>query len=285
MPLTEPAAFDAPDGLKLHAHWQPAPAAPLRGGALIVHGYADHGGRYAEVAGRLTALGFKTMAFDYRGHGRAGGKRGHCDRFEEYLGDLDRALALLAQAVGGKPILLLAHSHGGLISLRALCDPGRPLHGVRAAVLSSPFLGIGMKVSGAKILAAKVASRLVPKLSMPNGIDVDVLTHDAQILAVAKQDGLRHAVATSRWFTEMQTAQAYVDTTAGRIGIPTLWLVGTQDRLASTAAMQRVHDRAGGDKTLCVYDGFYHEVMNETGRARVFADIERWITPRFPPVG
>jgi alpha-beta hydrolase superfamily lysophospholipase len=274
--------FDAADGLRLFARWQPAPSAQPRGAALVVHGYADHAGRYAEVARRLTDHGFHTMAFDYRGHGQAAGQRGHCDRFAEYLADLDRALRTLRARAGDLPVLIVAHSHGSLITLRALTDPGQPLGGVRAAVLSSPFLAIGMKVNPVKLLAGKAASRIAPRFSMPNGIDTDLLTHDAEILKVTKLDGLRHTVATARWFTEMQEAQRFVEEHAGRIKLPTLWLVGTGDRIADPGAMQRVYARAGGDKHLAVFDGFYHELFNETERARVFAALDPWILSRFP---
>src|SRR4051812_21099378 len=109
--------FVAADGARLWAHWhaQPAAASP-RGGVLIVHGYADHGGRYVELGERLVARGYATMAFDYRGHGRAGGKRGHCLRFADFLGDLDGAIAQLRGAIGDDaPLWIYSHSHGGLV--------------------------------------------------------------------------------------------------------------------------------------------------------------------------
>lgn len=284
---TQGKFFEAVDGKRLFARWQPAPTAPLRGGALVVHGYADHSGRYDEVGARLRTLGFHTMAFDYRGHGEASGQRGHCHDFAEYLSDLDRALAALRHGMGAAqkaPILLVAHSHGSLIALRALCDPSRPLAGVTAAVLSSPFLAVGMKVSPIKLLVGKLASRIAPKLSMPNGIDATLLTHDREILAVTQRDDLRHQVATARWFTEALAAQEYVQANAARITVPTLWLIGDDDRIADPAAMRRAYARAGGAKLAHEYRAFYHELFNETGREQVFKDIESWIPPLFPVV-
>lgn len=270
--------FEAADGLQLYAEHHPPDGAP-RGGALVVHGYADHCGRYAEVCRELAAAGFYALAFDYRGHGRAGGPRGHCDRFDEYLGDLDRAHALLRAEVGDRPTVLVAHSHGGLIGLRALTDPARPVR-FSAAVLSSPFLGIAMKVNPVKVVLGRVMSRVYPTLAMPNGIVIEHLTHDAAILEATRKDALRHGVATARWFTEMVAAQEFVHEHAGRLPLPTLWLVAGGDRVVDAQATRQVYDRAGGDKHLEWYDGFYHEVFNEVGRERVFARLKDWLSAR-----
>lgn len=272
--------FDAFDGMKLYAEWH-APEGTPRAGAVIAHGFADHGGRYAEVGRRLAAAGFAAMAFDYRGHGQAGGRRGHCDRFEEYLADLDRAHGRVKAAVGDRPIVLVAHSHGGLMALRSLTDPVRPTR-FAAAVLSSPFLGVAMKVPSWKAIVGRGMSRIWPRLAMPHGIDVNHLTHDREVVGASERDRYRHGVATARWFTEMQSAQAWVEQYAARLTIPTLWLVAGADRLVDVAASRRVFEKAGGDKTMSVYDGFYHEVFNELGRETVFRDMESWLSARFP---
>ncbi len=277
--------FDAADGLKLHALWQPTPEGALRGGAVVVHGYADHAGRYEHVAAHLYGLGFTTMSFDYRGHGKAGGQRGHVDRFEQYLGDLEAAIGALAKEIGDQPIMIVSHSHGGLMTLRWLTDPSRApelKRRVRGAVLSSPFLGLAMKVNPLKTMLGKAASRVAPRLSMPNGIKTVDLTHDAEMLARTEADQLRHSVATSRWFTEMQAAQAYVEANVGRLDVPTLWVVAGDDRLADAKATQRIAARAGGDKKIVVYDGFFHEILNETERKRVFDEIDRWLAAKLP---
>jgi alpha-beta hydrolase superfamily lysophospholipase len=273
--------FDAADGTKLHAHWYPAQG-KARAGAIIVHGYADHGGRYAEVGERLAARGFAAMTFDYRGHGRAQGARGHCDRFDEFVSDLERACAQARAALGELPLALVAHSHGGLIALRALCEPGREPRGVTCIALTSPFLGIAVKVSPLKILAARVSSRLVPRLALKNEIDVAVLTHDEQRLAERRGDTLCHGVATARWFTEATGAQEFVLSHVGRLAVPSLWLVAGSDKLVDSDVARRAFDRAGGDKRLELYPDLYHEVWNERDREPVLNTLVEWLCSRFP---
>jgi alpha-beta hydrolase superfamily lysophospholipase len=278
--------FDASDGLKLFCDWYlPADAAATPRAVIVVaHGYGEHAGRYAQVARRLAAGGFAVMTFDTRGHGQAGGRRGHCDAFDEFLLDLDRACGQARAGVPDRPLAILGHSHGGLVTLRALAEPGRTPKGVAAAVLASPFLGLALKVPPVKAAVGRLASRLFPKLSLPNGIDPKTLSHDSRVAEAYMSDRFNHHVATARWFTEVTAAQAYVAANASHITLPTLWLVAGGDLVADSAAARRVYEAAGGDKTLRVYDGLYHELLNETDadRERVLGDLEAWLSARFP---
>jgi alpha-beta hydrolase superfamily lysophospholipase len=267
------------DGKRLYGRWH-TPSGVPRGGALVLHGYADHGGRYDEVSRHLVGLGLAAYALDYRGHGRADGARGHCEHFSEFLDDLDAGLGEMRRAVPRGPLLIVAHSHGGLVSLRALTDRHRAPR-VDGVVLSSPFLGIALPVHPMKRIAGQVASRVYPALALPNEIRTTDLTHDAERLRWTEADGLRHGVVTARWFTEAVRAQAYVHRNAGRLAVPSLWLVAGADRLVSVDATRRVFGRAGGEKDLHVYDGLFHELFNETTRAQVFEHVEAWILRRF----
>src|SRR5690606_24379849 len=120
------------------------PTTPPAAVALVVHGYAEHCGRYREVTNTLVGAGVAVLAYDYRGHGRASGRRGHIDAWSDYHDDLDAAIAQARQLAPGKPVILVAHSNGSLISLRALTDPDRRPD-VAAAVISSPFLALRLQ--------------------------------------------------------------------------------------------------------------------------------------------
>lgn len=274
--------FDSTDGLKLYADWYAPEAGTPRAGVVLMHGYADHSGRYAHVGKRLAASGYAVMGFDYRGHGQAGGRRGHCDAFDEYLGDFERACARVRDAVGGRPLVVVAHSHGALIALRALCDPTRVPTGVAALAVASPYLGLALKVSPLKVAAGRLASRLAPRLTLKNEIVSEDLSHDPEMVAAHRADRDCHAVATARWFTEATRAQEWVGAHAAGLALPSLWLVAGEDRIADPAVTRRVFAAAGGDKRLELYAGFFHEVFHERDRDRVLGDLERWLSPRFP---
>src|SRR5450432_3577941 len=116
-----------------------------RGVVVVTHGYAEHCGRYHEVAHVIVNAGWAVLAYDVRGHGQSPGARGAIDRFETYLDDLSAAVAAARELVPARaPLVTLGHSHGSLITLRALCSD-RPPDAV-AAIVASPFLALRLKV-------------------------------------------------------------------------------------------------------------------------------------------
>jgi alpha-beta hydrolase superfamily lysophospholipase len=282
-PIEPTACFNFPstDGTELYGEFFAAPSA--RGAALVLHGYAEHAGRYREVAHVLTDAGLSTLAFDQRGHGRAKGSRGHCLRFDEYLEDVKAALAQLdARAPRDLPLALMCHSHGGLIGLRILADPWACPPRLRCAVLSSPFLRLRLQVSPVKRVAARWLGRLLPSFSLPNEIPIDKLTHDAGKLAERRVDTLCHDVAGARWFNEVIATQDWVREFAHRIEVPTLWLVAGDDVLVDPGATREVHGRVKARADWHLFDELYHELTNETERGRIFALIRSFLDENFP---
>jgi alpha-beta hydrolase superfamily lysophospholipase len=247
------------------------PAGTPKGVVVITHGYAEHCGRYRELANVIVGAGWAALAYDVRGHGQSPGVRGFIDRFDAYLEDLVRireaARALVAKDA---PLILLGHSHGSLITLRALADE-RPID-CKAAIVSSPYLGLRLAVPGYKKLLAKVASRVAPKLAQPNDLKVEHLTSDKEKQQERLADKLCLDIATARWFTESSAAQDYVLAHASRIKVPTTWLVGGADPIADPARSKQVASRVPGAKYHDLV-GLKHEVFNETTRDQVFAEV------------
>ena len=244
------------------------PKATPKGVVLVTHGYAEHCGRYREVAHVITNAGWAVLAYDVRGHGQSPGPRGFIDRFDIYLDDLTEAHKAARKLVPAPaPIVLLGHSHGSLITLRALCSDRPPEAAL--AIVSSPYLGLRLAVPSYKKLLARAASRVAPKLAQPNALRVEDLTADKQKQAERLADKLCFDVATARWFTEATAAQEYVAEHASRIKVPTTWLVGGADPIADPTASKRVASRM----TKADYHdlvGFKHEVFNEVERGKVF---------------
>jgi lysophospholipase len=274
-------AFHSADGTELHGELFAAEAP--RGAALILHGYAEHCGRYREVAHVLRDAGLSALAFDYRGHGRAHGPRGHVLRFAEYLDDVRAALAQLdARVSRDLPLALLGHSHGGLLAMRLLADPWGCPKRVRCAVLSSPFLRLRARVSPVKRAAARCLGWVLPSFSLPNEIDIERLTHDASKVAERRVDTLCHDVAGARWYNEVVAAQEWVREYAHRVEVPTLWLVAGDDVLVDPETSRQVHDRIKARADWHLLEGQYHEVLNETERGRSFALIRSFLDENFP---
>jgi alpha-beta hydrolase superfamily lysophospholipase len=250
------------------------PAGTPKGIVLITHGYAEHCGRYRELAHVIVQAGWAALSYDVRGHGQSPGVRGYIDRFDAYLEDL-AAMQQAARALvsAGTPLVLLGHSHGSLITLRALADE-RPPGDVKAAIISSPFLALRLQVPSYKKLLARVASRVAPKLAQPNALRVEDLTSDKMKQQERLADKLCFDIATARWFTEAAEAQDYVFANAARIKVATTWLVGGADPIADPDRARAVAAKVPG-ATYHDLVGLRHEVFNETGRDKVFAEVTR----------
>lgn len=223
---------------------------------VLVHGYGEHGGRYANALQPLLQRGFRILVPDVRGHGRSDGQRGHVAQFRDYLEDL----AVVLREVRSPPSAtgLLAHSHGGLIVLRALLE-GRTR--VAAAAVSSPLLGIAVQPPAWKATAGRVLSRVLPKVSLPTEIEAEWVSHDPAVVAAYTADPLNHHVVNARWYTEALAAMAYCFEHAAARPVPVLVRQAGDDKLVDADASERWARAAGA--TFERIDGAYHELMFE----------------------
>jgi alpha-beta hydrolase superfamily lysophospholipase len=263
----------AEDGTRLNLHeWR---AADPRLTVALVHGYAEHAGRYAHVAQALNAHGISVVAVDLRGHGRSQGARGHVEAFTDYHQDLD---VLLAKAEEGRPLFILAHSMGALVSTHYLLSgKGQKVQGV---VLTSPYLGLALEVSGVKKGAAVVMSRLLPKVSLPSGLVGKDLTRDPEMVRLHDADSLNFGTANARWFTESTQAMELVHARASQLAKPLLLLYGGADRVASADATDRFAAKLTvADREVERLPGFFHEILNEppAERGPLLERIAAWL--------
>jgi len=276
--------FNAPDNLRLYGRAF-LPKRP-RATVGVIHGYGDHSGRFLPTLGHLASLGYAVHAFDYRGHGQSDGRRGFCDDFADYLGDLGAFLAWMRASssdrdAGAAPPFLLAHSHGALITLLYALTHAPDVAG---AVFVSPYLELAFAPPRLKVAAARALGKIIPWLPVPTGVALSVLTRDPEVLRATERDPLYNRKATPRWFDESGRAQQQVRDRAREFRWPCLFLQGDSDGLASLPATKHFFgDISSRDKQLIVYPGFRHEVLNEPEHARAWADIERWLAARLAP--
>lgn len=264
------------DGTRLFGRRWPVDSP--RAAVAIVHGYAEHCGRYDHVAAMLNSLGLDAFALDLRGHGRSDGARGHAGHYDEYLADVRVFLDEIRKTSAAKRLLILGHSNGGLITLLYATDPAPD---VFACVVTAPFLGTAMKVPGWKASLGKLMSAIYPKLALPSGLPTSGLSHDPAVVRAYETDPLVFPTATAGWFTAAVAAQDRVRRDAARIGLPILVMQGTADPLVDASMARPLFDSIGSkDKKYIEYAGFYHEIMNEVEKDRVLDDIRAWIEPR-----
>lgn len=265
----------AADGIELATEHHPVPG--CRGRMVIVHGYAEHKGRYRQLVQALTEAGYACHLLDLRGHGDSGGRRGHISRFEDYRTDLDRFVEEVraVPAAAQSPLLLLGHSLGGLIALDFVLH--RP-DVFDALAVSSPYLAPAFAIPFLKRTLLPPIASLLPTLSVPTGLDPGWLSHDPQVVEAYATDPKVFSTVTLRWFTEVRKAQAEVFERAPEIVSPLLLQIGDADPIANPNRTRALFERLGSaSKRLVVYPGFLHEVFNELERARVVSDLLAWL--------
>lgn len=253
--------FDSADGTRLRAgRWGDGPR-----DVLIVHGLAEHAERYAHVGAAWAARGWTVTAIELRGHGHSGGRRGHVDRWGQYVEDV-RAVADTLRPGW----CLFAHSMGGLVSLSAVLDGVKP---AKFAV-SNPLLGVRVDAPKLKIMAGKLLSRVWPTVSLTNELDPKMISRDPEVVKAYASDPLVYSTITPRWYTEMLAAQVRVNGTTS-LPVPTGFFLSDADPICDPVASERLAKATGS--SIKLYPGLLHEIVNEIGKEAVIADIATWL--------
>jgi len=254
------------------------PEGPSVGVLLIVHGLAEHCGRYRNVVNYFAPRGYAVYGIDHPGHGRSEGPRAYIERFQDFLDPLKVFLGRIRGWQPETPIFLVGHSMGGLISAAYLLDqPDEPV----GAILSAPSVKMPGSVSSLTLLAGKVLSALLPKLGLVQ-LEAEGVSRDPAVVRAYRGDPLVFTgKITARLGTELLKTMDRVLAEARKIRLPLLILQGAADKLVDPGGAQMLFDRVGSaDKTIKVYEGLYHEVFNEPERDRVLDDVEKWLAGR-----
>ncbi|PSQ73989.1 MAG: alpha/beta hydrolase [Bacteroidetes bacterium QH_9_64_21] len=278
-PPTGTDSIVTPDGLTLHTqHWtpDPAPAAIV----LLVHGYAEHCGRYDHVAQAFVDQGAAVYAYDQRGYGRSEGHRAYVDRFDQYLEDLSLVGQHVQDRTPDVPVFLFGHSMGGLIALLYVLTRSPSLRGL---LLSAPAIEVNPDLAPLLQKMAHVLGRFVPTLPTvrsPQG----AISRDPAVLEEARNDPLNyHGRTLARTGAELLRAGNEAQGRLHELETPFLVFHGTADPLASPTWSKRLYERAAAtDKTLRLYDGLYHETFNEPEQDQVLDDLTTWLGERMP---
>jgi alpha-beta hydrolase superfamily lysophospholipase len=250
-------------------HW-PARTGEPWASMLIVHGLAEHCGRYEHVGSQLANAGIDTHAFDLRGFGGSGGARASIDRWSQLHDDLEERLVGVRSIAPARPLVLFGHSLGGLISLGYVLD-GRARPDL--LVLSAP--AIGAKIPLWQRAVVSTLRRVAPGMLLSNRLDVATLSSDQGVCDAYLADPFNQHKSTVRFAHAAFGEQRRVAASLDRLAIPTLVVHGGDDRLVPTETSARLQGRPG--VTRRVYPDIRHELHNEPAGPRVIADEIDWI--------
>jgi len=269
------SSFTTLDGLALHTEsWLPQskPHAVL----VIVHGAAEHIGRYAHVAAKFTSDGYAVHGYDMRGHGKSDGKRGYFRTFENPIDDFARYLTVIQQTHPQIPLFVYAHSMGAVVALAYLLDTlNHPIQGI---ITSGVPLTIDDNVPNFLISAARTINQLVPDVPILS-VDVTGMSRDPAVLATWTTDPhVNLTLLRVRTTLGILGTVRHIRANLTDITTPILILHGGGDRIVDSSGSQLLYDQAASeDKTLKIYPELYHEIVNEPERDMVLRDMKTWL--------
>lgn len=254
------------------------PEGKTRALLVLVHGLAEHSGRYAVAAERLTGRGYALHTADLRGHGRSDGARCFVRSFDEYLGDLDVLIGRAAGPNGEKPWFLWGHSMGGLIATSWAITRQPPCCGL---VLSGPLLRVPDTFYPCLRCLAAPVSRILPRWRAVRVNFADISRDPQRVSQFQADPWVFHGRLPVRTSAEILRMTRFASERRAAVRLPLLVMHGTADRLCDPAASRDLCTHAAAsDKTLRLYEGLYHDVLREPESEEVLADLIAWLDRR-----
>lgn len=238
-----------------------------KGTIVLVHGAFEHSGRYEWLSKRWQEEGYHCLYGDLPAHGEYNGPQGHIESFDDYIEEVSSWIKEAEKL--GKPIFMVGHSMGGLITIRALEEKQYPIKGI---VLSSPCLGLENPPPKMMRGISKVLDRVAPQTKFNGNLNPEHVTRDGKMLKRDQQDRLILKKVSVRWFRELDRG---MDIAFQRINsfpdIPTLVMQAGHDKIVNKATTKQWFDQLPiPDKNFMEWEGLYHEIFNDPEKEDVF---------------
>jgi len=254
------------------------PSLTPRAAVLIVPGFNSHSAYYAWTAQELVADGLAVYALDLRGRGKSDGERFYVETFDDYVSDVSNCVALVKSREPDVPLYLLGHSAGGVVACLFALD-----HEAELAGLVCESFAHQLPAPDFALAVFKGLSHLAPHAHILHLKNED-FSRDPHAVAAMNADPLiAHETQPTRTLAAMVRADERLKEEFPRVTLPVLILHGSADKATRPSGSQLFYDTAGSkDKTLKLYEGHVHDLLNDLGKEAVMADIKVWIDARLP---
>jgi alpha-beta hydrolase superfamily lysophospholipase len=267
-------------GLYLQAWMVDSPKASL----LLVHGLGEHSSRYFPLVEKLNAAGVSIFTFDGRGHGKSvqGKPTAYFDSYEDYLKDIDALFGKVKSYVPGVPAFLYGHSMGGGLVAAYVLDFKPEAAGV---ILSSPAIKEAEGTSKLLIAIGGIMSKYFPRFKALK-LDASKISRIPGEVEKYLNDPLVYTdPIPARTANELLLMMRSIQKRANEFDLPVLLIHGSADGLTNPKGSEILAEKARSkDKTLKIFPGGYHELINDLDREEVMSLIVDWVKGRIPQV-
>jgi acylglycerol lipase len=270
--ISNEGTLESADGLKLFFRsWRPS---VMAGGVVaIIPGFNSHSGYYEWLGNQLVSHDLAVYAIDLRGRGRSDGERFYVEKFADYIGDVAALITLVKSREPGVPLFLLGHSAGGVLACLYALDHPHELAG-----LISESFAFQTPAPDFALAVLKGLSHVAPHAHVLHLKNED-FSRDAAVVAVMNSDPLiAHETQPTQTVAELVRADERLRKEFPTLSLPLLILHGTADKAARPNGSQFFYDTAGSaDKMLKLYEGSYHDLLNDLDKETVLRDLQGWI--------
>ena len=267
--------IESTKGIKIHVRsW--LPVSQPRAVVVICHGVNSHGGQYGWTGEQFSRAGFAVFALDLRGRGLSDGERFYVEDVADYVSDVAHTIALAKSRHPGLKVFLLGHSAGGVVSATYTLDNQSEI----AGFICESF-AFQVPAPGFALAAIKGISHVAPRLPVLKLKNEDFSRDPAAVAALNSDPLTAHEVQPAITVAALVRADERLREEFPTITLPVLIMHGTVDKATVCHGSEFFHQTAGSkDKTLKLYQGHFHDLLNDVGKEQVFDDIHQWIERR-----
>lgn len=269
------STFEGVGGLKIFTRsWKPENKP--RGVVVIVHGFNSHSGQYLWVANQFAKSGLAVYALDLRGRGRSEGERYYVEKIEDYVEDIQTLVKTAKTENPNLPVFMLGHSAGGVTSCIYALEHQTNING-----LICESFAYELPVPGIVLSFLKGLSYITPHTHVFSLNNKD-FSRDPKVVEEMNEDILIKGESQPA-----QTGKVLINAANrlteefANIKLPVFIIHGTEDHATKPSGSKHFYERTGStDKTLKLYEGHFHDLLNDIDKEIVMADIQNWIDAR-----
>ena len=241
---------------------------------LLIHGLGEHSGRYLNLIQDFNDKNLSVFTIDIRGHGKSEGKRGHAPFYEQLMSDIQYFVQHVTNKTSNQKHFLYGHSLGGNLVINYSLQKDEKINGI---IATSPYIKSAIKQPRIKLFMAKLFQKLIPSLTLNNGLDINGISRNLQVVEDYVNDPLNHDQISVQLGLDIISSGIYALENSQDIAVPMLVFHGKKDRLTSYNSSEKLVENSGSNVQFIGFKNAYHEIHNEPEKEELLRNIFDWI--------